>query len=151
MRPLATVATALGAAVVLGLGTACTSVPPAAFREREPLPPCGEERSQHGESLNVEARQCLFDAYRDGRAAELIVTQVTIEGDPITEVTRVYENGTVERWVDATQDSWGSGEWERLLCDRLVAVQEYNDPPNRFLPWDHVFVAEDCTPASTDD
>ena len=146
MRPLATVA----AAVVLLLGAACAAGPPAAFRDREPLPPCGEEQSQHGESWNVEARQCLFDAYREGRAAELIVTQVTVEGDPITEVTRVHENGTVERWVDATQDSWGSGEWEHLRCDRLIAARDYNDPPDRFLPEVHVFVAEGCTPASTD-
>ena len=40
---------------------------------RKPLPACGEEMVVRGDT-DVEARQCLLEAYRDGEDAELIST-----------------------------------------------------------------------------
>ena len=62
-----------------------------------------------GEGVDAEARTCLLEAFEEGRGAELITTQTSVEGDPITRYIRVHENGTVEIFHDATQDQYGSG------------------------------------------
>jgi hypothetical protein len=135
---------ALPAAALL---TACgllPSAPPDWVVNRQPLAACGEEVLEQGESSDAAARACLFDAYQAGRGAELITTQPTIEGDPWTRYIRVHDNGVVELFVDATRDRFGSGRWERFLCERLVSVEEANDPPDLVFPAEMVFVEENC-------
>jgi hypothetical protein len=108
---------------------------------RLPLEPCGTEAVVP----DVQARTCLFDAYRAGRGAELITNESTIEGDPWTTYRRVHENGTVEMFIDATQDRFGSGEWERYRCEELISVAEAN-AANWGYPEDAVFVEQGCEP-----
>ena len=120
------------------------SIPPDWVVDRLPLESCGEEVAGHGEGLDVASRQCLLNAFEDGRGAELISTFTSVEGDPITRYTRVHENGTVEVFVDATRDRFGSGAWERLRCERLAPVAEFNDPPDNVMPAEYVFVEEGC-------
>ena len=122
------------------------SISPDWVVNRLPLESCGEEVAGHGEGLDVEARSCLLEAFDDRRGAELISTFTSVEGDPIRRYTRVHANGTVELFVDATRDRFGSGEWERLRCDRLVPVEEFNDPPDNVMPAEWVFVEEGCEP-----
>lgn len=131
------------AVLVTGCGL-LPSTPPDWVVNRLPLDACGEEVAGHGEGLNVEARTCLLDAFEDGRGAELISTLTSVEGDPITRYTRVHENGTVEIFVDATRDRYGSGSWERLRCDGLVRVEAFNDPPDDVMPAEWVFVEDGC-------
>lgn len=128
------------AAVLAGvLATGCgllPSAPPEWVVNRNPLPSCGEEVLEQGEVGDVEARTCLLEAYQEGRAAELVSTFPTIEGDPITRYVRVHENGVVEIFHDATRDSFGSGEWERIRCEALIPAA---DPPGQ------VFLENGCT------
>jgi hypothetical protein len=112
--------------------------------KREVLPVCGSEQSQHGEALNVGARQCLLKAFSEGRAAEFITTQMSVEGDPVTRIIRVLADGSVQIFADATRDRFGSGKWEEIRCTRLLPVSKYNDPPDQFVPLDTVFVEDGC-------
>ena len=92
---------------------------------RLPLESCGAETIEgSGLLLNVEARTCLLAAFRAGDGAELISTQATEEGDPVTRYYRVHENGTVEIFVDATRDRFGSQRWERYRCEDLVPADD---------------------------
>ena len=117
------------AAIVAGCGILPGPAPEWVVN-RQPLESCGTETAV---GVNVEARMCLLEAFEAGHGAELISTQMTEEGDPVTSYFRVHENGVVEVFSDATQDRFGSGEWERRVCDRVVPA-----------PDDQVFVAEDC-------
>jgi hypothetical protein len=111
---------------------------------RTPLPLCGAEEVGLEGTYDAEARACLLAAHLDGRGAELLTTQNTMEGDPINRYVRVHENGVVEIFVDATRDRFGSGEWERLVCQRLAPIAEVNEPPDLVFPADMVFVEEGC-------
>jgi hypothetical protein len=131
----------LAALLTLAAATGCGLLPPALpdwIVNRQPLPSCGEEVLEQGQAGDVEMRTCLLEAYRDGRPAELISTFPTIEGDPITQYIRVHENGVVEIFVDATRDRFGSGAWERMVCDELTPVDEADDQSGR------VFVEAGC-------
>jgi hypothetical protein len=133
--------------LVAGCGVLAPASQPDWITNRLPLTLCGvEDVAQGGEGMNIDARRCLLAAYQAGDGAELISTQPTIEGDPITRYIRVHENGTVELFVDATQDAFGSGRWERYRCERLLTVAEPNDPPDLVFPNDLVFVEDGCEP-----
>ena len=113
---------------------------------REPLDSCGTEDAGQGERIDRGARACLLEAFRTGRGAELTSTETSVEGDPITSIIRVHPDGTVEVFLDMTQDAFGSGAWERLRCTALVPVDDVNDPPNLVLPDEMVFIQDGCEP-----
>jgi hypothetical protein len=131
------------AALVAGCGF-ISEPPPDWVTNRLPLESCGTEDYGRGEGVDVEARTCLLEAFEDGRGAELVTTRTSVEGDPIARYIRVHENGTVEIFVDASRDLFGSGAWERLRCERLVPVEEFNDPPDLVFPETDVFVEDGC-------
>ena len=133
----------LVAAMLSGCGL-LPSGPPDWVANRLPLPGCGEEVIGQGGEFDVAARTCLLEAFESGDGAELISTQTSVEGDPITRYLRVHENGTIELFVDATRDRFGSGEWERLHCERLVPVADANDPPDLVVPDAMVFMEDGC-------
>ena len=129
----------LAAVAVTGCGLMPQATPDW-VTNRLPLPSCGEETN----ALNAEARACLLEAFETGHGAEIISTDTTIEGDPITSYIRVHENGVIEIFVDATQDRFGSGEWERLRCETLDRVADANVPNNAGFPEEMVFVENGC-------
>lgn len=118
--------------------------PPDWVANRQPLPSCGEEVVEQGGSFDVDARECLLEAFAERHGAELISTQRSVEGDPIISYIRVHENGTIEIFVDATADRFGSEDWARLRCEKLVPVADANDPPDLVYPDDIVFVEDGC-------
>jgi hypothetical protein len=115
--------------VLVMLVTGC-GVLPAAEPEwvvnRQPLPSCGEETYADGET-NLEARQCLLEAFRDGRGAEMISTQQITAERVVTHYLRVHENGTIERFTDATRDPLTSGGWTRERCGEMLGAEEVRD------------------------
>jgi hypothetical protein len=137
----------LAIVLVAGCGL-LPSDPPDWVTDRPGLPACGVEEAGHGE-FDIAKRTCLLDAFEAGRGAELISTLVTIEGDPITQYIRVHPDATVEIFVDATRDAFGSGTWERLICRRLSSVAEANAPPDLVFPAAMVFVEDGCEPVET--
>ena len=132
--------------VAVGLMAGCGLLPVATpdwVANREPLPPCGEEDVGVDGGFDAEARRCLLDAFESGGTGELITTQTTVEGDPVTRFLRVHDSGEIELIVDATRDAYGSRGWERLSCDRLVPVEEAEGPDVSF-PDDMIFIEEGC-------
>jgi hypothetical protein len=130
----------LAAVAILAAGCGLfPSAQPQWVANRTPLPPCGEETLARGDT-NVEARQCLLDAYRNGEDAELISTEAITEGRRITRYMRVHADGTIEMFTDATQDSLGSGAWKRETCGQMLGAEEVRDV------WiEEVFIILDCT------
>lgn len=83
------------------------------FLARFDIPSCGHERLGQGQQIPDAAVECLTDPGADG--AELIVTAPTTEGDPIVTYYRAQPDGSVEIWVDMTQDAYGGG-WTHIRC-----------------------------------
>jgi hypothetical protein len=126
------------AMLVLGGCGLLPSGQPEWVTNRKPLPACGEETVVRGDT-NLEARQCLYDAYVAGADAELISTEAITEGRRITRYMRVHSNGTIEMFTDATGDPLGSGGWERETCGQLLSAEEVRDV------WvEEVFIILDC-------
>lgn len=87
---------------------------PEVFRKREPLPSCGDYvlGLGLGEQLPPAASACLL---AEG-SAELAVSRLTIEGDPIVAYYRADPGPVLDVFIDATRDSFGSGTWVRKTC-----------------------------------
>jgi hypothetical protein len=107
---------------------------------REVLPACGQERQVRGDT-DVEARQCLLDAFRAGREAELISTEAITEGREVTRYLRVHADGTIEVFTDATRDTLrADAGWTRETCGQMLGAEEVRDV------WiEEVFIILDCT------
>jgi hypothetical protein len=103
---------------------------PAAVADRTALPACGFERPGMAGPWNEPARRCFVDAAAAGRPAEFATRLTTVEGDPIQFVYRVLGPGSLEVFVDATKDSWGSGRWEWYRCPHLAIVPNDRPTPN---------------------
>ena len=130
-----------GLAVSLLLLAGCTALStgePEWVVNRTPLAACGEEVVERGDT-DVEARQCLLDAFRAGTGGELISTQPTGQDGQVTRYLRVHENGTIDVFIDATQNPLGSGTWERETCGTMLGADEVRDV------WvEEVFVILNC-------
>ncbi|MBN0041792.1 hypothetical protein JN535_16650 [Cellulosimicrobium cellulans] len=99
------------------------AAPPSAFVNRDPLDSCGDLRLDQGESVPDDAYRCLDDAAATG--AELVVTLPTTEGDPIVNYYRVGPGiEGLEIFVDATRDTYGSGQWAHLRCPAAESASE---------------------------
>jgi hypothetical protein len=113
------------AAFVAGCGLLPTGLPDWVVN-RKPLPACGEEQLVRGDT-NLEARQCLFDAFDAGRDAELISTEAITEGREVTRYMRVHENGTIEIFTDTTRDTLQAGGWKRETCGQMLSAEDVRD------------------------
>jgi hypothetical protein len=66
-----------------------------------------------------EGSRCLLQAFQRAVPAMLLVTQPTVEGDPIATYYAVLGSQRVERLVDATRDRFGLPQWHRFICRKL--------------------------------
>lgn len=117
-----TAAIALGVALAL---SACQGgSAPASFTERTELPSCGTVQVDQGRTVGDDAWACLDDAATaDG--AELVVTALSTEGDPLTTYYRVGPGiDGLELFVDSTQDEWGVQGWIHQVCPDTVTAAE---------------------------
>jgi hypothetical protein len=128
----------LAAALLAGCGLLPAGQPDWVANRVE-LPACGSERLTRGDT-DVEARQCLLDAYRAGQDAELISTEAITEGREITRYMRVHADGTIEVITDSTRDTLRQGGWTRETCGQMLGAEEVRDV------WiEAVFIILDCT------
>jgi hypothetical protein len=96
---------------------------PAAVVNRRPLPLCGVEEApvpRPGEFIDATVRNCFWAAKLDGREAEFVSVQPTMEGDRIATIYRLRPDGGVDVMLDSTQDRFGGGGWTLTTCDKLV-------------------------------
>jgi len=88
------------------------------FEDRVALPDCGRaDAGLHRDwrDTDPEAWGCFADALAAGEDAELRVDYLTDEGDPIPTWYRLHDD-RLEIYEDATEDSFGSGEWMFHAC-----------------------------------
>jgi hypothetical protein len=103
---------------------------------RRPLPFCGIEEAppaRPGEYFDATVRSCFWTAKLDGREAEFVSVQPTMEGDRIATIYRLRVDGGVDQLIDFTQDKFGGGGWTITTCSRLVEE-----------PGDRLFGADGC-------
>lgn len=93
-----------------------------AFDGRKPLPSCGTFSVAHGQPPTA-GSDCLRAAMREGKGAELVISRLTQEGDPVVSYLRTMpgQDG-VEVFTDSTKDSYGSKKWTRSVCKRFDAA-----------------------------
>ena len=108
----------LFAVALTGLFAGCSdSGPPDEFEERAELPSCGTVTVVHTEPAGPEV-DCFVEAVREGKPAEVVVRMSTTEGDPVVTYYRTSPDAPgIELWTDATQDAFGSGEWDHSRCE----------------------------------
>lgn len=117
--------TALSAALVGLVVAGCDDGETAApdwFEAREPMPSCGifEPADVRNDNPDLaEGQECLLDAFKSGEPAELEVTQLTEEGDPVTDIFRVVDEGEVEALMDRRQDEFSMMDFGHLTCTEL--------------------------------
>ena len=100
---------------------------PAEVTNRAELRSCGSEDRGQGDPAHVDARECLLTSFADRQPAEFVSTRLTVEGDPITTIYRVWppdDASPVVIYRDATRDAFGSGRWHRERC---AAIQRSSD------------------------
>lgn len=89
---------------------------PSAFRDRAPLPSCGDIVLEQGEEIPDAAVACMRSAML-GAGGELAVVRPTTEGDPIVTFYRVgpgIRGATV--FTDMSHDRYGGGGWDIVSC-----------------------------------
>jgi hypothetical protein len=74
--------------------------------------------------LTQDAVDCLADSRTRG-GGELIITALTIEGDPITTYYRTAANSwSIDIYIDQTRDRFGSGSWQHTTCQVPIVTTE---------------------------
>lgn len=138
--------TALGAALVGLAIVGCDDGETAApdwFQARQPMPSCGTfepEDVRHDNPDLAKGQECLLDAFESGEPAELEVTQLTEEGDPVTDILRVIDEGEVEVLMDRRLDEFSSMDFGHMVCTELheqeitLAATECEPTDDRRIP-----------------
>ncbi|WP_448320523.1 hypothetical protein [Streptomyces sp. CO7] len=92
----------------------------ARFEARDPYPSCGDVTLAQGQELKTRAAReiaCLRRALDRDRTAELKVTSLTVEGDPVREYYRIAPHRTLEIYTDSTDDKFSDGLWTSYGCE----------------------------------
>jgi len=96
--------------------------------------PCPDESLGNGEGYNAAARDCLWKAFSEGKAASFMTTRVTPDRDPIVTRVTVRPGGRVEVFYDSSLDTFSNTKGKyTLTCTKF---QRSVDPVNsrvRFL------------------
>lgn len=123
MRVAAAAAAFLSALAAAGCGGGGGGGGPSeSVDNRRRMPSCGAYDAPVG-ALAPEsrsARDCLLTAFREGREAEVAITVVSIEGDPITTIYRVLGPLDVELFVDASADKFGAVDTYHQRCTSVA-------------------------------
>jgi hypothetical protein len=92
------------------------------FHERQPLASCGEIELRQGEpEIPPVAVACMDTAF--GSGAELVVTSLTIEGDPIVAYYRVGPGiDGLEIYRDNRDDAYRGSDWDLTRCPGTTTV-----------------------------
>ena len=121
-------------ALALGL-VACDLIPTAVDTFPEP---CPDENYGQGDGYDRAARDCLWKAFSEGKAASFKTTRITPQRDPIVTRVIVRPGGKVEVFYDNSLDTFinTKGKYE-LTCTKF---QRSVDPGTERVR----FLADDC-------
>ena len=100
--------------------------------------PCPDESLGNGEGYNAAARDCLWKAFSENKAASFMTTRVTPERDPIVTRVTVRPGGRVEVFYDSSLDTFSNTKGKyTLTCTKF---QRSVDPVNGRIR----FLADNC-------
>lgn len=121
-------------ALALGL-VACDLIPTAVDTFPEP---CPDENYGQGDGYDRAARDCLWKAFSEGKAASFKTTRITPQRDPIVTRVIVRPGGKVEVFYDNSLDTFinTKGKYE-LTC---TTFQRSVDPGTERVR----FLADNC-------
>ena len=121
--------TGAGLAVVIlaGCGILQPGVPDW-VANRQPLDGCADGVISAESPEAAAAQECMLEAFRAGRGAELVTSGEMATGEPLVSYVRVHENGTVEMFLNLGDDPLAPGAWERHRCDALVPTDRVPGP-----------------------
>ncbi len=110
---------------------ACELIPSPADTFPEP---CPDENFGQGDGYDRAARDCLWKAYSEGRAASFKTTRVTPQRDPIVTRVIVRPGGKVEILYDNSLDTFTTtkGKYE-LTCAKFQRSIDPGGERVRFL------------------
>jgi len=89
------------------------------WKARTSYPTCGDVTLKPDQPLKRQARAeltCMRRALRHGKGAELTITRTTVEGDPVREYYSLSPQGTLQLYVDSTDDRFGARKWTVDHC-----------------------------------
>lgn len=89
------------------------------WESRTEFSSCGEVSLGLVEEMPKQAVReitCLQQALKSGESAELKVTHLTQEGDPIREYYRLTPKGRLEVYHDSTDDHYSDQKWSFTEC-----------------------------------
>lgn len=97
---------------------------------RQPLEACADGVVEADSPEAIAGQACLFQAYRNGRGAELITSGRMETGASLVSYVRVHENGTVEMFLNLGDDPSAPGAWERFRCEELASIEPEDPQPS---------------------
>lgn len=96
--------------------------------------PCPDESLGDGGGYNAAARECLWKAFSEGKAASFTTTRVTPERDPIVTRVTVRPGGRVELFYDSSLDTFSNTRGKyTLTCTKLQRSVDPGSGRIRFL------------------
>ena len=124
MRP------ALAVALCLVL-VSCDLIPTATDTFAEP---CPDENLGQGDGYDRAARECLWKAFSDGKAASFKTTKITPQRDPIVTRVTVRPGGKVEIFYDNSLDTFSNEKGKyALTCTKFQRSVDPGSERVRFL------------------
>jgi hypothetical protein len=108
-------------ALLLLLLTACSGVDAKHdFDERRSLPSCGSFAAGPSKPPPASVWACFSQARQHGKPAELVISQRSVEGDPIVTYYRTVPGQEgIETFTDYTKDAYGGGGWTHAVCQQV--------------------------------
>ena len=96
--------------------------------------PCPDENFGQGEGYARAARDCLWKAFSEGKAASFKTTKITAQRDPIVTRVVVRPGGRVEVFYDSSLDTFSNerGKYE-LTCTKFQRSVDPGTERVRFL------------------
>ena len=96
--------------------------------------PCPDEHLGQGDGYDRAARDCLWKAYTDGKAASFKTTKITAQRDPIVTRVVVRPGGRIEIFYDNSLDTFSNerGKYE-LTCTKFQRSVDPGSDRVRFL------------------
>lgn len=92
--------------------------------EAAELPPCPPVTLAQGEPAPTSSA-CLDSRAAESDGAELVVTALTTEGDPVrTHYRKLPGQPGLEVLIDSSDDRFGSGTWEQQTCPEATSLSD---------------------------
>ncbi len=96
--------------------------------------PCADESYGTGDGYDATARECLWKAFTEGKAASFKTTRITQQRDPIVTRVTVRPGGRIEIFYDNSLDTFSNTKGKyTLTCAKFQRSVDPGSDRIRFL------------------